>query len=155
MSPTDTPQATRDRDAEDAKAREQARLMALKIVVIVLGAILVAMALVVFSTLIVRAVKGRGADPALAAPSQAATLPAAPAAAPATTPAAAPAARSGTAPADVVVPPGARVVSSALGEGRFALTLEQDGHLTIILFDATTLKELGRTTLAPPGPARP
>lgn len=134
MSPTTPPPEARDRDSEEAKAREQARLMALKIVVIVLGVILVAMALVVFSTLIVRAVKGRGADSA----------PAAGAVATAVRP-----------PAPSAVPPGARVVSSALGDGRFALTLEQDGQLTIILFDAATLKEVGRTTLAPLPAAKP
>ena len=144
MSPTPPPSEARDRDSEEAKAREQARLMTLKIVVIVLGVILVAMALVVFSTLIVRAVKGRGSDqpPAASAPAVPATavdrLPAAPAGLP-----------------GAVVPPGARVVSSALGDGRFALTLEQDGQLTIILFDAATLNEVGRTTLAPPPPAKP
>ena len=146
MSPTTPPPEGRDRDAEEAKAREQARLMALKIVVIVLGVILVAMALVVFSTLIVRAVKGRGAD---AAPTQAAPASGSPSVPHLAT---LPGALPGTA-----IPPGARVVSSALGDGRFALTLERDGQLTIILLDAATLKEVGRTTLAPPtaAPARP
>jgi hypothetical protein len=141
MSPTPPPPDVRD--ADEAKVREQARLMALKIVVIVLGVILGAMALVVFSTLIVRAVKGRGSDPAPAA-----------APAPAPAPPATPAPRL-PAQAAPAVPPGARVVSSALGDGRFALTLEQDGQLTVILLDAATLRELGRTTLALPAPQAP
>lgn len=147
MSPTLPPAEARDRDAEEAKAKELARLMALKIVVIVLGVILVAMALVVFSTLIIRAVKGRGADvpptATVAAPS------AAPAVAPATVPPGA------ALPPGTPMPAGARVVSSALGDGRLALTLEQDGRLTIILFDAATLRELGRTTLSPAAAPRP
>jgi hypothetical protein len=130
----------------EAALREQARLMALKIVVIVLGVILVAMAIVVFSTLIIRIVKGGGA--ANPSPSTAA--------APSTPPASA---ISGVmpdaVPPGVAIPAGARVVSSALGEGRFALTLEQDGRFTVILFDAATLKEVGRTTLAPAAPVRP
>lgn len=108
------------RDGEEAKAREQARIMALKIVVIVLGVILVAMALVVFSTLIIRAVKGRGGEsPPIAAPA---------------TPPAPPAGPS-------------RVVSTALGDGRFALTLDQGGVLTVVIYDAATMRELSRTTL--------
>ena len=131
-------------DAE-AALREQARLMALKIVVIVLGVILVAMAIVVFSTLIIRIVKGGGgaSPPAASSAIPPAMLP--------------PDARSAAAalPAGAAIPAGARVVSSALGDGRLALTLEQDGQVTIILFDAATLKEIGRTTLAPAAAPRP
>ena len=125
----------------EAALREQGRLMALKIVVIALGVILVAMAIVVFSTLIIRIVKGGGAANPSPSAAQAVTAPAP--------------AMLGAVPPGVAIPADARVVSSALGEGRFALTLEQDGRFTVILFDAATLKEVGRTTLAPAAPVRP
>ena len=112
---------TRPEADDDAKAREQTRLVALKIVVIVLGAILVALALVVFSTLIWRAVKGGGKP-------------------------AAPVAASATALGSVaaLLPAGGRVVSTALGDGKLAVTVEQPEGLVTILFDATSLRETGR-----------
>ncbi len=123
-------------DERDVALREQARLMALKIVVIVLGVILVAMAIVVFSTLIIRIVKGGGGS----SPS-AVSAPASPTA-PATSSAPPPAALS-TAPA-AAVSAGGRVVSTALGDGRLAVTLEEGGRFTTILYDAATGREVAR-----------
>jgi hypothetical protein len=121
--------ARSDTPDDEAKAREQSRVMALKIVVIVLGAILVGLALVVFSTLIWRAVKGSGSAPAPAA---------------ATRPAGAPTATIGNGGVPAVLPRGAKIVSTALGDGKLAVTVEEGEAVTTILFDAATLAETGR-----------
>ncbi|MFO1150837.1 MAG: DUF6476 family protein [Alsobacter sp.] len=125
-----TPPTPTPIDDED-KARELARVAVLRIVVWVLGAILVALAIVVFSTLILRAVKGKdAAAPGAAAPRvPAVDLPATVTAA---------------------LPPGGRVVSTALGEGRLAVTVEAPDGTTVILFDLATRAEAGRVRLIGP-----
>lgn len=119
---------------DETRAREIARVAVLRIVVTLLGAILVVLAIVVFSTLILRAVKGGGKPgterPAAAADAPSSQMP--------------PFAASGR------LPEGARVVSTALGEGRLAVTVEAGGTLTTILFDLATGAETGRITLARP-----
>jgi hypothetical protein len=122
---TPTTQAPID---DEEKAREIARVAVLRIVVWVLGAILVVLAIVVFSTLILRAVKGKDAAvPAASAPRvPAVDIPATVSAA---------------------LPPGGRVVSTALGEGRLAVTVEAPDGTTVILFDLATRAETGRVRL--------
>jgi hypothetical protein len=124
--------------------REQARLLALKIVVIALGVILVAMALVVFSTLIIRIVKGGGGStpPAATAPASPAGSPAGAGAIPPASVAVVDAPPSGAGPA-------ARVVSTALGEGKLAVTFEIGGRLVVVVHDVATGRELTRFTLSP------
>ncbi len=87
--------------SEEARARELARVRNLKIVVIGLGVVLVALALVVFSTLIVRAVKGSGEKQAAASAVSAIRT--------------AVAARARWLSS---IPPGSRVIATAIGEGR-------------------------------------
>jgi hypothetical protein len=115
---------------DEARAREIARVAVLRIVVMVLGGILVALAVIVFSTLILRAVKGGSPKPEAARPA---------------------APPSGAAPAvpAAALPAGARVLSTALGDGRLAVTVEAAGEVTVILFDAATLAETGRVVLQP------
>jgi hypothetical protein len=125
---------------DEDKAREIARVAVLRIVVWVLGAILVVLAVVVFSTLILRGVKGGGA-PASGTRPVAAALPAAQGAA-------GPAA-SALPDVRAALPPGGRVVATSLGEGRLAVTVEAQGTTTVILFDLATLAETGRIVLAP------
>ena len=48
-----------------------------------------------------------------------------------------------------VLPAGAKVLSSAIGEGRIALTVEVNGATELLTFDLNTLKPLGRTRLTP------
>lgn len=48
-----------------------------------------------------------------------------------------------------ILPAGAKVLSSAIGEGRLVLTVEINGAIELLSFDVTTLKPLGRTRLAP------
>jgi Na+-transporting methylmalonyl-CoA/oxaloacetate decarboxylase gamma subunit len=118
--------------SEEAKARELARIRNLKIVVVGLGVVLVALALVVFSTLIVRAVKGSGAkqaDPSTVSAPQAVA--------------------SGQSPVVSSIPPGARVIATAIGEGRLAVTVEADRRFITILFDVASGAETGRIVLAP------
>jgi hypothetical protein len=125
-----TPPAPAPIDDEE-KAREIARVAVLRIVVWGLGAILVLLAIVVFSTLILRAVKGKDqAAPMSAAP----RVPAV------------------DLPASVMatLPPGGRVVSTALGEGRLAVTVEAPDGTTVILFDLATRAEAGRFRLTAP-----
>jgi hypothetical protein len=59
----------------------------------------------------------------------------------------------GSAPpaADVAaaLPAGAKVISSAVGDGRIVLTVEIEGHLELRIFDLNSLKALGRIRLAP------
>jgi Na+-transporting methylmalonyl-CoA/oxaloacetate decarboxylase gamma subunit len=118
--------------SEEARARELARVRNLKIVVIGLGVVLVALALVVFSTLIVRAVKGSGEKQA-AASAVSANRTAVP----------------GQSPVVSSIPPGSRVIATAIGEGRLAVTVEADRRFITILFDVATGSETGRIVLAP------
>ncbi|MGL4444391.1 MAG: hypothetical protein ACRCU1_12235 [Alsobacter sp.] len=121
-----------------AAMHTQSRLLTLKIIVIVLGIILVLMALVVFSTLIIRIVKGGGGSTPPAA-----TSTVGPGAIPPASVAvvdAPPSAAGGTA---------ARVVSTALGEGKLAVTMDVGGRLVVVVHDIATGRELTRFTLAP------
>lgn len=54
-------------------------------------------------------------------------------------------------PPDVaaVLPAGAKVLSSAVGEGHIALTVEVNGAIELRTFDLNTLKPLGRVRLTP------
>jgi len=54
-------------------------------------------------------------------------------------------------PADVTatLPAGAKVLSSAIGDGRIVLTVEIAGAVELRTFDLNTLKPLGRVRLAP------
>jgi hypothetical protein len=45
------------------------------------------------------------------------------------------------------LPAGAKVVSSAIGDGRVVLTVEVDGAIELLSFDLGTLKPLGRVRL--------
>jgi hypothetical protein len=47
------------------------------------------------------------------------------------------------------LPAGAKVLSTAVGEGRLVLTLEIDGAIELRTFDLGTLKPVGRVRLAP------
>jgi hypothetical protein len=47
------------------------------------------------------------------------------------------------------LPAGAKVLSSAVGDGRIVLTVEVDGAIELRTFDLHTLKPLGRIRLAP------
>ncbi|GLK76911.1 hypothetical protein GCM10008171_21650 [Methylopila jiangsuensis] len=62
-------------------------------------------------------------------------------------------AEAGAAHAAIALPEGARVVATAADSGRLIVTVEQDGRTSLRLFDAATLKELGRLDLAPGAPA--
>lgn len=59
----------------------------------------------------------------------------------------APQAAPGT-PTLPTLPAGAKVVSSAIGEGRLVLTIEAGGGLELLSFDLATLKPLARQRLA-------
>ena len=48
-----------------------------------------------------------------------------------------------------VLPGGAKVLSSAIGDGRIVLTVEINGAIELLSFDLNTLKPLGRLRLAP------
>jgi len=48
------------------------------------------------------------------------------------------------------LPSGAKVLSSAIGEGRIVLTVEVAGGIELRTFDLNTLKPLGMVRLAPP-----
>jgi hypothetical protein len=48
------------------------------------------------------------------------------------------------------LPAGAKVVSSAVGDGRIVLTVESGGVLELRTYDLNTLKPLGRLRLSPP-----
>ena len=54
-------------------------------------------------------------------------------------------------PADVAagLPAGAKVISSAVGDGRIVLTVEIAGATELRIFDLNTLKAVGRIPLAP------
>jgi hypothetical protein len=47
------------------------------------------------------------------------------------------------------LPAGAKVLSSAIGEGRLVLTVEVNGAIELLSFDLATLKPAGRIRLAP------
>src|SRR5262249_39255329 len=47
------------------------------------------------------------------------------------------------------LPAGAKVLSSAIGEGRLVLTVEVNGAIELLSFDLDTLRPVGRTRLAP------
>jgi hypothetical protein len=47
------------------------------------------------------------------------------------------------------LPAGAKVLSSAIGDGRLVLTVEVNGAIELLSFDLNTLKPVGRTRLAP------
>jgi hypothetical protein len=46
-------------------------------------------------------------------------------------------------PADVTLPAGAKVISTAIGEGRIAVTVDLNGKTEVLLFDVATLKPAG------------
>jgi hypothetical protein len=46
-----------------------------------------------------------------------------------------------------VLPSGAKVLSSAIGEGRLVLTVEIDGATELLSFDINTLRLVARTRL--------
>jgi hypothetical protein len=48
------------------------------------------------------------------------------------------------------LPAGAKVLSSAIGEGRLVLTVDINGAIELLSFDLNTLTPLGRTRLTPP-----
>lgn len=48
------------------------------------------------------------------------------------------------------LPASAKVLSSAIGEGRLVLTVEINGAVELLSFDLYTLKPIMRTRLAPP-----
>ena len=47
------------------------------------------------------------------------------------------------------LPAGAKVLSSAIGEGRLVLTVEINGAVELLSFDLNTLRPVGRARLAP------
>jgi hypothetical protein len=53
------------------------------------------------------------------------------------------------APVAATLPAGAKVLSSAVGDGHIVLTVEVDGAIELRSFDLKTLKPLGRLRLAP------
>jgi hypothetical protein len=53
-------------------------------------------------------------------------------------------------PVSPTLPAGAKVLSSAIGEGRLVLTVDINGAIELLSFDLNTLKPLGRTRLTLP-----
>ncbi len=53
------------------------------------------------------------------------------------------------APVAATLPAGAKVLSSAVGDGHIVLTVEVDGAVELRTFDLKTLKPLGRLRLEP------
>ena len=49
-----------------------------------------------------------------------------------------------------VLPAGAKVLSSAIGDGRILLTVEVNGAIEMLTFDLNTLRPLGRVKLSSP-----
>jgi len=47
------------------------------------------------------------------------------------------------------LPADARVLSSAIGDGRLVLTIEVNGAIELLSFDLNTLRPVGRTRLGP------
>jgi hypothetical protein len=88
----------------------------MKIVVSALGGVLLLLVAVVLSTLVLRIVKG---GPPAKPPAAAGILP-------------------------PVLPAGAKILSTSLGEGRLAVVYEAQGRQGILMFDAATLAPLGR-----------
>jgi hypothetical protein len=93
----------------------------MKIVVIALGAVLLLLATVVFSTLVLRIVKG---GPPAQGPAAGQPVPA--------------------------LPAGARILATSLGDGRLAVVYEAQGRQGVLLYDAATLAPVGRIEAAPP-----
>jgi Family of unknown function (DUF6476) len=50
----------------------------------------------------------------------------------------------------LALPAGAKVISTAIGEGRLAVTIESGGKVDVRLFDLKTLQPVGRLQLTPP-----
>jgi len=48
------------------------------------------------------------------------------------------------------LPAGAKILSSAVGDGHIVLTVESDGTIEMLSFDLATLKPLGRVRLSAP-----
>ena len=48
------------------------------------------------------------------------------------------------------LPVGAKVLSSAIGDGRILLTVEVNGAIEMLTFDLNTLRPLGRVKLSSP-----
>lgn len=96
----------------------------MKLVVIALGVILLVLAGVVFSTLVLRVVKGGGASGPPASKAAAAIVPG--------------------------LPAGARVLSTSLGDGRLAVVYEAAGRQGVLLFDSATLAPVGRIEASGP-----
>jgi hypothetical protein len=59
------------------------------------------------------------------------------------------AAPPGAAAAAASLPAGAKVLSTAVGDGHVVLTVEVDGAVELLSFDLKTLAPLGRVRLAP------
>lgn len=51
------------------------------------------------------------------------------------------------------ITPGAKVLSTAAGDGRLLVIVEDGGRTVIHVLDASTLRETGRLDVAPGGPA--
>jgi hypothetical protein len=54
--------------------------------------------------------------------------------------------------ANIGLPKGARVLSTAIANGRMTVTMELGGRTEVRLFDLTTQKQLGRVTFSVPAP---
>ncbi len=59
-------------------------------------------------------------------------------------------AMTSVAPVAASLPAGARVLSSAVGDGHIVLTVEVNGAVELRTYDLKTLKPLGRLRLSPP-----
>jgi hypothetical protein len=106
-------------------ADQQARHTALKIVVIVLGVVMAMLAVVVLSTLVLRAVKPTG-DGVAMQPSPVIL------------------------DAKVLLPAGAWIVSTVAGEGRIIVVYAVSGRNAALVLDARTLATVG--TIEAPAP---
>jgi hypothetical protein len=54
-----------------------------------------------------------------------------------------------SADASAALPPGAKVISTAIGDGRIVLTVEVAGVIELRTFDLNTLRPIGQLRLAP------
>jgi hypothetical protein len=52
-------------------------------------------------------------------------------------------------PPEAALPAGAKVLSTAVGDGHVVLTVEVDGAIELLSFDLRTLQPLGRVRLVP------
>ena len=52
-------------------------------------------------------------------------------------------------PLEAALPPGAKVLSTAAGDGHVVLTVEVNGGIELLSFDLQTLRPLNRVRLAP------